>query len=186
MAIQTLKSEDQGLYATVKHHLDEKSNSKLGSPEFVITMIAFWKNKLERSDSSIARPLVYKCIEALVPFVFEYEGDIQLENIQLALDQITSLQEDLEQDANLPENVQRILKELKCFYGILKELKCFYGILKELECFYGGGAKGDGRVDNVAKVFCRQPAATAQTSRPSFWNLALCYMLVINLWMPFI
>ncbi|KFY64589.1 hypothetical protein V496_03162, partial [Pseudogymnoascus sp. VKM F-4515 (FW-2607)] len=111
-----------------------------GSPEFVISMITFWKKYLEGPDSLIARPLVYKFIEALIPFTFHYEGCIQPGIIQLALDQITSLEQDLKQDANLPETVQ--------------------GILKELKCFYEGGAKRDRRVDNVAIVICRRPAAT--------------------------
>ncbi|KFZ04631.1 hypothetical protein V502_10004, partial [Pseudogymnoascus sp. VKM F-4520 (FW-2644)] len=132
-----------------------------GSPEFVVSVITFCKKHLERSDSTIVRLLVYECIEALMPTAFQYKGDIQLEIIQLALDQITSL----EQDANLPENVQRILNELKCLYD--------------------NEAKRDGRVDNVAKVFYRRPAATAWTFRPSFWDWALCYMLIINLWMLF-
>ncbi|KFY65510.1 hypothetical protein V496_02526, partial [Pseudogymnoascus sp. VKM F-4515 (FW-2607)] len=83
-----------------------------GSPEFVISMITFWKKYLEGSDSLIARPLVYEFIEALIPFTFHYEGCVRPEIIQLALDQITSLEQDLKQDANLPETVQGTLKEL--------------------------------------------------------------------------
>ncbi|OBT59305.1 hypothetical protein VE04_00387 [Pseudogymnoascus sp. 24MN13] len=96
MAFQALISEGQ---LHVKFSLDT-NNSQLGSPEFVISVITFRKKHLERSDSTIVRLLVYECIEALMPTAFQYKGDIQLEIIQLALDQITSL----EQDANLPEN----------------------------------------------------------------------------------
>ncbi|KFY02498.1 hypothetical protein V490_00483 [Pseudogymnoascus sp. VKM F-3557] len=106
MVFQTRKLEGQGLHATVLHHLKENSDSELGSPEFVISMISFWKKYLEGSDSVIAQPLVYEFIEALIPFTFHYEGCIQPEIIQLALDQITSLEQDLKQDANLPETVQ--------------------------------------------------------------------------------
>ncbi|KFY03102.1 hypothetical protein V490_00298 [Pseudogymnoascus sp. VKM F-3557] len=138
--------------------LDEGRNLTPGSPEFVISLIDFCKELLEEANPSTSGCHANVCVEAFVPAAY---SDIQPEILQLALDQITSL----EQDAILLENAQRILKELKCFYE--------------------GGAKRDGRVDNVAKVFCRQPAATARTSRPSFWDLALCYMLIINLWMLF-
>ncbi|KFY83226.1 hypothetical protein V500_10129, partial [Pseudogymnoascus sp. VKM F-4518 (FW-2643)] len=111
------------IFLTASLELDEMSYSQLGSPEYVISVITTCKKELERSNSLI----VYDLIEAYIPTAFQYEGDIQQEIIRQALDQITSL----EQDANLPENLQRILKELKCFYE--------------------GGAKRDGRVDNVAK-----------------------------------
>ncbi|KFY03099.1 hypothetical protein V490_00300 [Pseudogymnoascus sp. VKM F-3557] len=127
------------IFLTASLELDEMSYSQLGSLEYVIFVITTCKKELERSNSLI----VYDLIEAYIPTAFQYKGDIQQEIIRQALDQITSL----EQDANLPENLQRILKELKCFYE--------------------GGAKRDGRVDNVAKVFCCQPAATARTSQPS-------------------
>ncbi|KFY34900.1 hypothetical protein V495_08090 [Pseudogymnoascus sp. VKM F-4514 (FW-929)] len=170
MAFEALVSEGQ---LHIKLSLDTK-NSQLGSPEFVIFVITFCKNHLERSDSAIDRLLVYKCIEALMPTAFQYEGNTQLENIQLALDQITSLK----QDANLPENVQRILSELKCFY---ENVQRFFS---EPKCFEVG-AERDGQVDNAAKAFYRRPAATARTSRPSLLYLAICYMLIINLWMHF-
>ncbi|KFY28048.1 hypothetical protein V491_00654 [Pseudogymnoascus sp. VKM F-3775] len=108
MALQVLISGGQ-LHMKISC---DASNSQPGSPQFIITVIGFCKEHLERFDETIVRLLVYKCIEDLIPTAFQYEGDIQPEIIQPALDQINSLQ----QDPDLPENLQKILDELRCFY----------------------------------------------------------------------
>ncbi|OBT85132.1 hypothetical protein VE02_05629 [Pseudogymnoascus sp. 03VT05] len=161
MVLQALILEDE-LHVTVSLHT---SNSQLGSPEFVISVITFCKKLLERSDSTIVRLLVYKCIEALIPTAFQYEGDIQLGIIQLALHQITSL----EQDANMPQNVQKILDDLESLY--------------KSEA-YSMETKSDG-VNDVAMPSCRRPTATARTSLSSLLYLAACYMLIDILWVHF-
>ncbi|KFX86623.1 hypothetical protein V490_09006 [Pseudogymnoascus sp. VKM F-3557] len=93
MVFQTRKSEGQSLYATV------------------------YTTWMKRATSNSYEVWKYNNVHGLIATsaLRKYEGDIQLEIIQLALDQITSLDHDLEQDANLPENVQRILRKLKCF-----------------------------------------------------------------------
>ncbi|KFZ24666.1 hypothetical protein V502_00850 [Pseudogymnoascus sp. VKM F-4520 (FW-2644)] len=109
----SLRIQSRGMCVTVDlaSH-SEMSDFPAGSPEFIISMITFCKELLENPNSSIVRPVVYVCIEDFIPTAYKYEGDIQLETIQLALDQITSLG----QDGNLPEYVQGILNDIKLFY----------------------------------------------------------------------
>ncbi|KFZ03671.1 hypothetical protein V501_09329 [Pseudogymnoascus sp. VKM F-4519 (FW-2642)] len=65
---------------------------------------------VRRFNGSLVKEVLPLSLSCLV--VTEYEGDIQLETIQLALDHITSLG----QDGNLPEYVQGILNDIKLFY----------------------------------------------------------------------
>ncbi|OBT40490.1 hypothetical protein VE00_07882 [Pseudogymnoascus sp. WSF 3629] len=85
MTFQAQWLDGQGMYQ-VSLGLDEGRNLTPGSPEFVISLIDFCK---ELFDIRMSRQ--------------QYKGDIQPEILQLALDQITSL----EQDAILLENAQR-------------------------------------------------------------------------------
>ncbi|KFY95248.1 hypothetical protein V500_02866 [Pseudogymnoascus sp. VKM F-4518 (FW-2643)] len=129
----------------VKFPLD--SNVQLGSPEFVNSVITICKTHLERSDCKIERLIIYECIHALMRTAFQYEGDIQLEIIQLALEGITSLR----QDANMPQYVQKILDDLESLY--------------QSEA-YSSETKSDG-VDDVVTGCCRQPAAMAWRFQPT-------------------
>ncbi|KFY32368.1 hypothetical protein V493_00265 [Pseudogymnoascus sp. VKM F-4281 (FW-2241)] len=126
-----------------------------GSPEFVMCLLDFYEDLLKNSNTSKSRDHANVCIESFIPAVYPYEGDIQPETIRLVLVQITKLE-----DANLPENVQKILHKLKLFYD--------------------GGAKRDGQVDDVPKLWCYRQVATVQASQPSLLDLALWYMTTIR------
>ncbi|KFY97248.1 hypothetical protein V498_02179 [Pseudogymnoascus sp. VKM F-4517 (FW-2822)] len=156
MCLQALISGGQ---LDVKFSLDI-GNAQLGSPESVISVITFFQKHLERSDSEIGRLIIYESIQALMLTTFQYEGDIRLKSVQMALG-ITSLR----QDANMPQYVQKVLDDLESLY--------------KSEA-YSMETKSDG-VDDVPTGCCRRPAAMAWRFRPSLFVLGLFLILILDL-----